>query len=457
MLSFFEMINIIRGSAVIKIALIIFLVAAAIFSLSRGSFFGKGDIGFYAGAGDYLTVEGEISGEPAIYSDQIRIVLDAERIIFRNFEKNVNGRMLVILPRYPEYAYGYCLKLHGKLEKTSYGDFSYGDFLAKDGVYSVMYRPKADVINRACGSVDKFVIFSLKGFLSGRIGALFSEPAGSIVSGLLLGIRRSIPGDITDDFNRTGLTHILAISGYNITMIISIFGVFMKRVNRRARYYGTLCGIIVFVLLTGMSASVIRAAIMGIFVITGIYNGRKSAATHCLLWSAALMSLSSPGIILFDMSFQLSFLATLGILLYMPFFEKYSGTVVGWKKYIFESLGVTISAQILTTPLILYKFGRLSLIAPVANLIFLPLIPLIMFFAFAAIVSSFIIGPFSMLSAGAAFILCEILIFGVKFFAGLPFASFETDAFPLWAMLVYFTVVGGLTIFFRRPKSGPCS
>jgi competence protein ComEC len=444
-------------SALIKLALIIFISLAAIFSLTRGSWLSAGEIGFYGGVADNLTVEAVVSGEPAYYSDQIRMVVTADRIIYGDFEKAVSGKILVILPRYPEYQYGYCLRMSGKLEKTTAGDFAYGDYLAKDGVYVTMYHPWITLTDHACGSPDWTLIYALKKLLNDRIGQLFSEPSGSIMSGLLLGIRRSIPQKVVDDFNRTGLTHILAISGYNITMVISILGVFVKRMPRRARFFITLGGIMVFVVMTGMSASVIRAAIMGVFVITGIYNGRKSAATHCLLWSAALMSLQNPGIILFDMSFQLSFLATLGILLFMSYFEKLSAKSGKVMKYLYESLGVTMSAQILTTPLILYRFGRLSLIAPVTNLIILPMIPLIMFFSFAAIIVSFVLGFVAILPAGVAFILCDLMLKIVAFFSALPFASLEMTGFPLWMMLVYFALVVVATVIVRRPRLGRSS
>ena len=204
------------------------------------------------------------------------------------------------------------------------------------------------------------------------------------------------------------------------------------------------------------------------------------------------MSLQNPGIILFDMSFQLSFLATLGILIFMSYFERWAerweqraelvrdgrgecggaarshGGIVksGWRdkcrKYLYEGFAVTISAQIFTMPLILFRFGRVSLIAPVSNIIFLPVIPLIMLFAFAAIVISFMLWPVSILAAGAAFILCDFMIKGVAFTADIPLSAFTITAFPFWMMLVcYALIVGALRfaprvgiISFRKPRSG---
>jgi competence protein ComEC len=477
----------------VKVGLIVFLICAAGSTVFFEKRFFVDEIGFYGNVKSSLTVEGGVFTEPAFYSDQIRLVLDADKIVSGSFEKDVVGKLMVILPRYPEYKYGDCLRLTGVIERTSFGDFAYGDYLAKDNVYASMYQPWVVVSEGNCGAHEWEFIYNLKTIINNRIGELFSEPSGSIVSGLLLGIRRAIPQNIIDDFSATGLTHILAISGYNITLVISIFGLFLKGFSRRARFFMTFFGIFVFVVLTGMSASVIRAALMGALVIVGMYNGRRSSGVHCLLWGAALMSLQNPRIILFDMSFQLSFLATLGILIFMPCFEKLAerfgvgdaradasgnGVVVGegvramerlgdaradvpdWvialKKQLYEGFAVTIAAQIFTTPLILFRFGRMSIIAPIANVIFLPLIPFIMLFSFAAIIVSFVIWPVSIPVAGAAFLLCDLLLKGVAFTADVPFASFLIPSFPLWMMIVCYAVTVGAIISFRIPRSDPC-
>jgi competence protein ComEC len=313
------------------------------------------------------------------------------------------------------------------------------------------------VTGRGCGRPEWGVIYEFKNLINNRINVLFTEPAASLVSGLLLGIPRNIPAEVINNFNRTGLTHIVAISGYNITLIISVFGIFLKPFGRRSRFWLSMGGIFIFVILTGMSSSVIRAAIMGALVLVSLISGRRSSGIHSLLISAAVMSLANPRILLFDISFQLSFLATLGILLFMPMVTPYFEKFKKFGRYIFEALAVTLSAQVFTVPLILFRYGLISVIAPLTNLIFLPLVPLIMFFAFLAIIVSVLIPYLTIIISGIAFILCELLIKGVKFFAELPMASLNITSFSIWMMIVYYAAVLIAFILFRRPRSEPDS
>jgi competence protein ComEC len=141
----------------------------------------------------------------------------------------------------------------------------------------------------------------------------------------------------------------------------------------------------------------------------------------------------------------------------MPIFEKYGRGLSKFAGLIYEGLGVTVSAQILTTPLILARFSRLSLVAPVTNIIFLPLVPLIMFFAFAALALSFIFCPLFVLAGGAGFVLCDIMLKGVALFAAAPFASMTITSFPFWMMLAYYVLIAAAIIFFRKPRWGPYS
>jgi competence protein ComEC len=443
---------------------IILVVGLAAFLAGTGRFlvsvpvFGPADIAFYRDTNVMLTVEGMVGAEPDVRPDFIYLVLGAEKIYYSQSVITVRGNLLLKLQRYPQYVYGDRLKVSGRVVSPPVLEgFSYADRLAKDGIYAVMYRPAVAVLKRGILPDGWDAVFGLKSFISARINEVFSEPAASLTAGVLLGLRRSIPADVNDSFNRTGLTHILAISGYNITLLISVFGMFLKQAVRRTRFWGSLGGIMVFVLLTGMSASVIRAAVMGGLVLLSLFCGRKSSGVQALIVSAALMSLVNPRILLFDMSFQLSFLATLGILLFMPVIEE---RVVFLKKlpaWMGEGLGVTLAAQVFTTPLILYSFGRVSLISPLTNIVFLPLIPFIMFFSFFAIVSSLLWLPVTALLAGITWVLCMVLVCGVGAAADLPLASLDIKNFPLWAMLGSFGLAAAARIILsRKPRSGRC-
>jgi competence protein ComEC len=199
--------------------------------------------------------------------------------------------------------------------------------------------------------------------------------------------------------------------------------VLMKNGGRRLRFIITIGSIVFFSLLTGLSASVIRASLMGGLTVLAMFGGRKADILLVLFFSGFLMVLFNPRILFWDVSFQLSFLATLGLIVFMPFMQRFAEKDI-FKKipaFVVEGLTVTLAAQVFTTPVILYYFGRLSLVAPVTNVLFLPLIPWIMMFSFAALVSGFLFLPFTVVFTACGWLLVEILLKGVAWFAALPF------------------------------------
>jgi competence protein ComEC len=415
--------------------------------------FGPADVAFYRDMVGTTSLEGMIVAEPDIRSDSAYYVVGAERISADGMSLAVSGNVLVKMSRYPEYDYGDRLKLNGRLQSPPVLEgFSYADGLAKNGIWAVMYRPQVSA-KPGSGRIDGWVaVFSLKDVISSRIKEIFPEPAAAIAAGVLLGSRSSIPAKTMDDFNATGLTHILAISGYNITLIISIFGFLLGKSGRKSRFIFSTTGIVFFVLLTGMSASVIRAAVMGWFVLLSLFSGRKSSGVQTLLLSAAAMIMVNPRIMLYDMSFQLSFLATLGILLYVPVLEEKATFLERVPAFARESLTVTLAAQVFTVPLMLWRFGRLSLISPLTNIIFLPLIPAIMLFSAVGLASSFLFLPLTGIFSALNWVLSKLLVEGVGFAAALPFASLKTEDFPEWAVLIYYLTALGVAILLRRPR-----
>jgi competence protein ComEC len=202
-------------------------------------------------------------------------------------------------------------------------------------------------------------------------------------------------------------------------------------------------------MLTGLSASVVRASVMGCLVIFALFQGRKSDGLQMLLVSGFLMVLLNPMILLGDVSFQLSFLSTLGLLVLLPLWEDFFNRL---PPIISESLAVTLAATVFTLPIVLYNFGRFSLISPLANIIFLPLIPLIMVTSFFALIGSIIFYPLSILFVGVCTVFLFLLIEGVGLIAELPFAMVEIPLFSEWMMLIYFMILWWIINFFRKSR-----
>lgn len=283
---------------------------------------------------------------------------------------------------------------------------------------------------------------SLNLLFSNQLADIFSEPYNGFMSGLLLGNRGEISGELMQNFNTVGLTHIIAISGYNITLVISAACGLFVFLGRRKKVVFSIVFVVCFVILVGASASVVRAAVMGIIGLVAVYFGRVYVASVSLIASAFLMNLWNPRLLVYDVGFELSILATAGLVYVSAFVSehfvnKYFGFFPAFAG-IRESFSMTLSAQIFVLPLVVFYFGRLSLVSPIANLVVLPFIPWIMLFGFLSGIANFLSGWLGSFFGFGAYILMKFVVFIIKLFASLPFAAIKIEWFGFWASVVYY-------------------
>jgi competence protein ComEC len=324
---------------------------------------------------EWVELEGEVVSEIDRRVDKQNVTILTEY-----------GRVLVKLSVYEKVEYGDFVRVGGMLERPSddIEGFNYAQYLARYKIWIVMNEAYFEVLEEAGPSLLGS-LYAFKGKLEQRLNVLFFEPEASFAAGLLLGSRKGMPDELADAFQRTGLTHIVAISGYNITLVITLmFGLF-SFIPLKWRVLLTSLAIFVFVLLVGASAAVVRAGIMGILTLWALFAGRKSQVAFALLWSAVLMVILNPYTLLFDVGFQLSFASTLGLLLFEPMLKKW---IPPWEKalVLHEAFILTLAAQIGTLPLILFHFGRFSVVAPLANVLVAPFLPLAMLFSALSVV-----------------------------------------------------------------------
>lgn len=210
-----------------------------------------------------------------------------------------------------------------------------------------------------------------------HIEHLLPEPHAAFLTGLLTGERGNIPLPVLEDMRRTGLTHILAVSGTNITLVLVLLDRALWMVHRRWKVFPLAAGIVTFTLFCGAGASVVRACIMGLLQVFALQTGRIAETRLLIGWTAAAMLFVAPSQIADDAGFQLSFLATVGLCEFHAPISRLLRRVpsaLGLR----DGLVTTCSAQLTTGPWAAYLFGTLPLHAPLLNVLVTPLIPVAM-------------------------------------------------------------------------------
>jgi len=395
-------------------------------------------ISYYVDQGR-MTLGAVVTEEPDVRDRYTNLRLQVYQVRVGERWRPVTGLIQATVPRFPAYAYGDNLELTGLLElPPTFEEFSYRDYLARQGVYALMRLPRVVLLRQGEGNPFLALLYGFKARLQGIIAQALPEPHAALLMGILLGIKSALPADLSAALATVGLTHIVVVSGYNLSVIAGVLGSLTeKRLGPRLALLASLAGVFAFTLMTGASAAVVRAAIMVSLTLLARYLGRQTEALTSLGLAAALMAGLNPQIP-WDIGFQLSFLATLGLVSVSPLLEKW---LQGLPALVRSPLAVTLAAQIMTTPVIVGNFQRLSLIAPLSNLLVLPVVPILM--ALGAV----LLGVGLFWPAGATLIGWGIWVFStyavtvITTLAQWPLASIELPGFPLPLAMAYFALV----------------
>lgn len=391
-----------------------------------------------------VVLEGVVASEPDVRDRYTNLRVAARRLqactergeCTDGIWHDVEGVVLVQASRYPAHQYGDVLRVSGDLETPPvFEDFSYKDYLARQGVHTMMRRPYIEQIGQGEGSPVLASIYTLKARAKTVIAAIFPEPEASLLTGILLGYERGIPDDVRDAFSRTNTTHIIAISGFNITILAGIFALIFERLlGRRRATPAVIAGIVLYTVLVGGSAAVVRAALMGILYVVAIHYGRQSDALTSLVAAAVAMTILNP-YTLWDVGFQLSFAATLGLIVMVPPLEEaFEGTLARFVEagrartvtsLLNEALIVTLAAQIATIPIMVYYFHKISVVGLLANFAILPAQPPVMLLGGLATLTGLAALPLGRVLAWTALPFPLYTIRVVEQMARLPYAAVD--------------------------------
>lgn len=391
--------------------------------------------------GERAVLQGIIADEPEERENYTRYVAESQ-----------NAKLLVYASHYPEFSYGDKIRLSGTIKKPRNlsSDFDWVSYLSKDDIHFEMFYPEIEKISGGNGSFIKRFLFEAKEKYLSALARVIPEPHSAFMGGLTVGAKQSMSKELLEDFRKTGIIHIVVLSGYNITLVADTV---MKVLAFLPRIFGIslgIAGIVLFAIMTGASATVVRASLMALLVILARATGRLYEITWALFLTGFLMILHNPKILRFDAGFQLSFLATFALIYLAPHFEKRLKFITN-KFKLREIASATLATQIFVLPLLLYKMGLFSVVSLPVNLLILVFVPVTMFFGFLTgglgAVSTALSAPFGWVS----YLFLEYELKVVEIFAKLPFASFTIENFPLFLMLLIYGVYG--VIIYKLNKS----
>jgi competence protein ComEC len=424
-----------RSWLVVIVALFLAAIGSGVLRFSLTNQIKSSDISFYSTG--VTTLKGVVIDDPKSTNELIKFTVRVDKII--DGDKPVSGKVLITTRKYPAYYYGNEIEMTGNLKPTD-KTTSYGKYLARFGVYATIDYPEIKVTSEFKASAFMSALYHFKNSCIDIIERSIPEPAAAFLSGLLFGNSSAMPKNVLDEFNQTGLTHIVALSGFNITLIAGVLLNWLRFFPFRLRFGLALLGIVSFVLMTGASPSVVRAAMMAsVLMLSGVV-GRSPNTTIALLLAATVMAWFNPKIIIYDVGFQLSFLSTVGILYLAPMLDLFLSKKL---RLVNEYLGTTLAALIMTFPIIAYDFQRTSVIAPIANLLVLPLIPLTMSLGFSTLFIGAISSVLGWLTGIIVWAPLSIMIFITHVLASLPFASLEINTIHWgWLVIYYLGLLG---------------
>lgn len=374
--------------------------------------------------GESISLSGIIVDEPSIGDKNQKLMVET-----------TDFKILVSTGLEKYFHYGDEVNIKGKLKKpenfiTDQGkEFDYVSYLRKDGIFFVSGFPRIEIVSRGNGNFIKEMLFSAKKKFLNILNVSIPAPESLLLGGLILGERSSFGEEMRQEFIDTGTIHIVALSGYNVTIVAEWIMKLFSFLPKTAGFSAGILGIFLFVIMAGGQSTAVRAGIMAVLALIARATNREYDVARGLTLAALIMVIINPHVLAFDVSFQLSFIATVAVIFIAPRYEKYFNWIkLNWLR---DIICTTFSAYIFVLPFLLYKTGNLSLVALPANILVLPLIPITMIFGFLTGFTGFISMYLSAPFAQAAYLLLHYELWVIDSLAKVPFASFGISYFPL--------------------------
>ena len=368
-----------------------------------------------------ISFSGVIVNEPAIFEKYQSFLVD--------LKPPLSGEVKILTSPGEFFDYGDLIKAEGKIEPTDSPQES-----------PVSFFPTVEVIDKSQGFWLKEKLINFKQFLTGQFQNTLPQEEAALLSGITFGARSDFSKEFKNQMALSGTTHLVALSGYNISILVIaagfIFGYFF---SRKTSFYLTIAAIFLFVIMVGAEASIVRAAIMGFLVLLARESSRIYNMRNSITLAALVMALADPKVLVYNIGFQLSFLSLLGIVYIEPVLVRIFKLNRESAGGITQAALTTASAQIAVFPMLAFAFGQFSPVAILANTLILGFIPLTMAFGF-------LLAGLNAISVYLGFVLAELTrillsyeIFVIKFFA--RYAWPISLGGSLWIVYAYYAVL----------------
>lgn len=389
--------------------LVVFLIVGSVYTTMRNAPLQKPTVPY----GTKIVIEGIVASDPIreVNGQKTKIEI-----------KNLTGNFSIIasLPPYPELRYGDLMRGEGSIEEASHfwekGYFKKEGVVGKTRLFSIEKEEETPSLKRNLFEIKKSMIRSQEKVLG--------EEEATLLSGITLGAQGGFSKKFKEAMKGSGTTHIVALSGYNITVIIGvIMATLGKLITRKKALIIAFIIVMGFVVMTGAESSVVRAAVMALLAFTAEASGRISSMKSIIVLTGLMMALWNPNVLMFDLGFELSFLALMGVMYVKPFLEnmfkikKDKQSFLSWR----ENALTTAGAQLAVMPLLVIRLGNISLVSLMANVCILETVPIVMG-------AGFLLNAVSLFSYQAALVIGWFASILLKFQIGIigGFAAVNT-------------------------------
>jgi competence protein ComEC len=404
----------------------------------------------YDKVGEKITFEGIVIEEPIPKAKSTHVVVKAEY-----------GKILLFADSHPILKYGDQIKVSGKLKlpEKFMGDsgrlFDYPGFLSKDNIFFIVSYPKIEKLSEGNSSFFKTTLFNFKDSIIKNMEKTVPYPESTLLQGITLAGKKALPSNIEEEFRRAGVSHIVVLSGFNVTIVALIIMKILSCLPRNIAFGASTLGIAVFCIMAGASSTIIRAGIMSFLFLFSKFMRRDVDGNRLLIIAGICMCLTNPRILLYDLSFHLSFLATFGLINLSPFFEK---------KLIFipdslalrEIIASSVAVELFLLPYLAYSMGHVSVMALISNILLLPYIPLTMLFGFLAGGLTFIHLKIGAVAGFLSYVLLRYELDIISLMSSFSFAMAKTPV-SVWLPIFFYTAtlcIFLMLLYFREQKMG---